>query len=241
VPDELFTDPRLVRVYDHFDGQRDDLDLYLGLVEEFAGQSVVDIGCGTGVLCRLLAGRGLTVTGTDPALASIEHAQRQPGAEAVRWLHGDATALPDMQVDVATMTGNVAQVFVDDGEWQSTLDAVHCALRPGGVFAFETRNPARQAWEQWNKDKTFVDDVVPGIGRVSTWVDVLDVATTTVTFRTTYTFHDEQLTLTSHSTLRFRNRDDLAASLAHAAFDVVDIRDAPDRPGREWVYVARRP
>jgi hypothetical protein len=33
VPDELCADPRLVRIYDHFDGPRDDLALYVGLID----------------------------------------------------------------------------------------------------------------------------------------------------------------------------------------------------------------
>ena len=46
--------------------------------------------------------------------------------------------------------------------------------------------------------------------------------------------------LFADSTLRFRTRDEIDATLDDAGSDVVDVRDAPDRPGREWVYVARR-
>lgn len=46
-------------------------------------------------------------------------------------------------------------------------------------------------------------------------------------------------TLTSDSTLRFRDRAETEADLVRAGFDVVEVRDAPDRPGRELVFVAR--
>jgi hypothetical protein len=46
--------------------------------------------------------------------------------------------------------------------------------------------------------------------------------------------------LTTTSTLRFRHRDEVAASLAAAGFVVDEVRQAPDRPGRELVFVARR-
>jgi len=46
--------------------------------------------------------------------------------------------------------------------------------------------------------------------------------------------------LTSGSTLRFRGRDELAGSLASAGFVVDEVRDAPDRPGLEFVFIARR-
>jgi hypothetical protein len=45
---------------------------------------------------------------------------------------------------------------------------------------------------------------------------------------------------TSDSTLRFRHRDEVAASLAAAGYLVDEVRQAPDRPGREMVFIARR-
>jgi SAM-dependent methyltransferase len=66
VPDAIFADPRLVGIYDAFDGQRDDLAAYLSIVEEMGAGSVLDVGCGTGCLAVLLAERSLTVVGLDP-------------------------------------------------------------------------------------------------------------------------------------------------------------------------------
>jgi hypothetical protein len=40
--------------------------------------------------------------------------------------------------------------------------------------------------------------------------------------------------------LRFRTRDEIERSLADAGFIVEDVRDAPDRPGCEFVFVAQR-
>ena len=77
---------------------------------EFGAVTVLDVGCGTGTLACLLAARGLDVVAVDPAAASLDVARRKPGAGRVRWLHADATALPPLRVDLATMTGNVAQV-----------------------------------------------------------------------------------------------------------------------------------
>ena len=36
-------------------------------------------------------------------------------------------------------------------------------------------------------------------------------------------------------------RSVLAASLERRGMEVIEVRDAPDRPGREWVYLAQRP
>ena len=138
-PDPLFSDRRLAATYDVFEGDRSDLDAYEQMVDELTARSVLDIGCGTGELACRLARRGLLVTGLDPAEASVEIARSKPGADEVTWLVGDATSLPRLQVDLAMMTANVAQVFVSDAEWTATLGAAHRALRPGGHLVFETR------------------------------------------------------------------------------------------------------
>jgi ubiquinone/menaquinone biosynthesis C-methylase UbiE len=105
--DEIFEHPRLVAVYDALEGDRTDLDSYLDLADELRARRVLDVGCGTGTFALLLVARGFEVTGVDPALASLNVARAKPGAERVRWIHGEATALPRLEADLATMTGNV--------------------------------------------------------------------------------------------------------------------------------------
>lgn len=239
--DPIFTDPRLAAVYDAFDGERSDLALYLSLVEEFAARSVLDVGCGTGSLAVLLAARGVEVVGIDPAAASLAVARDKPHAEEVRWLHGNTESLPALQVDLVTMTGNVAQVFLTDEHWTATLRAVRSALRPGGRLVFESRRPERQAWRHWTRAESLQRCVVPGEGAVETWVEVTAVDGPLVTFRWTFTFERDGAVVTSDSTLRFRSLEELGTSLADSGFTIDDVRDAPDRPGAEWVVVARRP
>ncbi len=240
MPDRLFDDPRLAGIYDALDADRSDLDVYAAIVEEFEATSVLDVGCGTGTFACMLAQRGVEVIGVDPAGASLDVARCKPGADRVRWLHGDATTLPPLQVDLATMTGNVAQVFLADDEWRSTLHGIRDALRPGGRLVFETRDPAREAWRDWTADQTLTHIQPSGVGTVCAWGHVLDVTAPFVTFRWTYVFDADGAVLTSDSTLRFRDRDEVAHTLAESGFVVDEVRDAPDRPGREFVFIASR-
>jgi SAM-dependent methyltransferase len=241
VTDGIFTDRRLAAVYDAFEGDRSDLDCYVSLVEEFGARAVLDLGCGTGSFACLLAERGVQVLGVDPAAASLDVARRKPHAEKVRWLHGDAGSLPPLQVDLATMTANVAQVFLTDQEWATTLHSVRASLRPGGRLVFESRRPERRAWLEWTPERSIARAVVPGVGPVEAWVEVTDVRDSLVSFRWTFSFGSDGEVLTSDSTLRFRSRQELGDSLTTAGFSVEDVRDAPDRPGREFVFLARRP
>jgi SAM-dependent methyltransferase len=239
VGDAAFESPRLAAIYDLVGGDRADLDVYVAISEELGARSVLDVGCGTGSFCCMLAARGMEATGVDPALASLSVARGKPFADRVRWLHGDATTLPAMRADLAVMTGNVAQVFVTDDEWAATLRGIHGALRPGGRLVFETRDPARRAWLAWNRAESVRRVPLPGDDEVLVWVDLTRVDGALVSFRWTYEFADGAV-LTSESTLRFRGRDEVAASLEMAGLTVDEVRDAPDRPGLEMVFLSQR-
>ncbi|HTT86254.1 MAG TPA: class I SAM-dependent methyltransferase [Acidimicrobiales bacterium] len=246
--DALFEERRLVAVHDALEADRGDLDAYVRSADELGARAVLDIGCGTGTFACLLAGRNPSMTALDPAGASLELARDKPHAGAVRWLHSDAAHLPalmvamalDATVDMATMTGNVAQVFLTDDDWVATLQGAHGALRPGGSLVFETRDPAREGWREWTRDQSYRSLCMPGSGEIETWVELTEVRLPLVSFRTTVVFADDGAALTSDSTLRFRERGEVAESLQRAGFAVTEVRDAPDRPGRELVFVARR-
>jgi SAM-dependent methyltransferase len=239
VADAHYTNPRLAALYDPFDADRSDLDVYAAMAAEFGATRVLDIGCGTGTLACLLAGRGYEVTGLDPAKAELDIARAKPHGDRVRWICGTAADLPaDVRADLVTMTGNVAQVFLRDDEWAEVTSAAYRTLRPGGRLVFETREPARRAWLTWNPRESRSEQFIPGTGTVRSWHEVTAVSGDFVTFRTTFVFEADGETLVSDSTLRFRSRQEINASLERAGFTVSEIRDAPDRPGREWVFVA---
>jgi len=238
--DNVFEHPRLAAIYDALDPDRSDLDVYVAIAAELGARRVLDVGCGTGTFALLVADRGFEVTGVDPAKASLDVARAKPGAKRVRWIHGDATALPPLEVDLATMTANVAQAIVDPADWDGTLRGIQDALRPGGHLVFETRDPAARAWEEWNRAASYSATEIDGVGAVESWVELIDVSLPLVSFRGTCVFPDGEV-LASDSTLRFRERDEVEAALVGHGYVVDEVRDAPDRPGRELVFFARRP
>lgn len=239
-PDDQFVVPRLAEIYDVLDGERNDLDLYRTLVDELNASKVLDLGCGTGTFASSLALRGKEVVGVDPAEASVDVARHKPGGDRVKWIVGDATTLPELQVEVATMTANVAQVFLTEPDWTATLRGVHMALGPGGRFLFETRDPAKEAWRSWTRRNSYLRVDISGIGQVEFWREVTDIRVPFISFRSTYVFDSDGAVLTSDSTLRFREEAEIVGSLHACGFTVESVEDAPDRPGLELVFVAAK-
>lgn len=239
--DAIFEEPRLAAIYDAIDDDRSDLEVYAALVAELGAHVVRDVGCGTGTFACMLAAAGKRVIGIDPAAASLDVARRKPAGGRVRWLEGEATGLPPAQADLVTMTGNVAQVFLTDTEWTAVLAAARAALRPEGHLVFEVRDPARCAWQHWTRAETARRLVIPEVGAVEAWVELTAVDLPLVSFRHTFVFETDGTTLVSDSTLRFRDKTEIAESLRDAGFRLREVRDAPDRPGLEFVFIAQRP
>jgi len=128
-----------------------------------------------------------------------------------------------------------------DEDWAATLRGVHAALRPGGHLVFEVRDPAHRAWERWTRENTYQNLDDPVVGRVETWWDLTEVNGPLVSYRRTYVFAADGTTLTSDSTRRLWTRAEIESSLQAAGYVLDEVRDTPDRPGREWVFIARRP
>jgi len=240
----LYTDPRLVALYDALNPFAADTAFYLALAA--SKNRVVDLGCGTGLLACELAAQGARVIGIDPASAMLQVARNRPHADRVDWIEGDAGALAVLPpADLVLMTGHVAQVFIDDSTFLKVLKAARHALRTGGELAFDTRNPAARAWDAWTPAHSRKTIAVEGIGEVEVWLaDASESAQSVVRFTTHYKFAASGNELISESELRFRGQDELAALLNQAGFNHLEWFGDWDRTkvsaeSRELIVIAR--
>ncbi|MFF3691086.1 class I SAM-dependent methyltransferase [Streptomyces sp. NPDC002187] len=217
-----FRDPLLVTVYDaECPWTRED-DFFLAVVGETPNGRVLDLGCGTGRLALGLAAAGHTVTGVDPARASLQAARAKPGSEQVIWVEGTSADLPDSAFDVAVMTSHVAQFFVTDEEFDRALADLRRALVAGGRLVFDTRDPAARRWEKWNPvDSQRLVELADGTVATA-WTEVTAVIDGAVSFTHHYTFPDRR-ELQSTATLRFRTEKEVRAALHAAGLQVEHI------------------
>jgi SAM-dependent methyltransferase len=253
MPEELldepiaeFSDPRLVAIYDTVNAYEPNTQprFYRDLAAELRARSIIDVGCGTGLITCDLAQQGHHLIGLDPAPAMIEAARQRPGGEQVRWIVGDISKLGELNADLAIMSGHVAQFFLTDASWGRALRSMHDALRPGGYLAFETRNPDAREWERWTPDarSNFTDPVV---GQIETWVEFGDLQSEVVTCVDHYVIGKTGEELTSAVKLGFRSEAKLRQSVVAAGFEVERLyRDWKRQPitptSPELILVARR-
>ncbi len=106
-----------------------------------SGDIVVDVGCGTGNAALAAARRGARVTGVDPAQRLLEVAHRRAREDGldVRFVEGDAAALPlaDDAFDAAISV--FAVIFCPDGP--GAVRELVRVVRPGGRIAVTTWRP----------------------------------------------------------------------------------------------------
>jgi len=120
------------------------LDLWLPHFVELAGlaaqQRVLDLGCGTGGFARALAQRlQAEVIGVDVAAHLLRHAAAQFSTLSLRWVLGQAEALPlaDQAVDRVLMSLVLHQI----AHRQQAFHEVYRVLRPGGRVLVRTVAP----------------------------------------------------------------------------------------------------
>ncbi|RKU03337.1 class I SAM-dependent methyltransferase [Burkholderia sp. Nafp2/4-1b] len=218
----LYSDPRLVAVYDRFNAGDRDFAFYASRIGT-TRQRILDLGCGTGTFARRLAAAGHDVVAIDPAPAMIDHARRQPGAGAVRWFACDVDSLPPgTPFDAVVMTGHAFQCLLTDADIDATLRGVRRVLADGGRFLFETRNPRVEPWRAWTPaaSASRIESLEFGVVELHHRVTAIDGPI--VSFDTVYHFHRDDTQVTNASRLRFIAQPDLQARVAAVGFSSAD-------------------
>ncbi len=234
-------DSRIVDLYDEDNPDGPDHDFYRALADAREALTILDLGCGTGLLTVTFSGCGRRVVGIDPSSAMLAAARTREGADHVDWIQGDSTAAPEEFFDLAVMTGNVAQ-HISDADWARTLSDLRTRMRPGGILAFESRNPSARAWESWGSEEPMSRET--RYGTLTEWmgVELIDDRTVRIQAHNLFATTDETITVTE--TLVFRSRAEIELDLRGAGFDVVEVHgDWSSTPfheaARVMVFVAR--
>lgn len=106
-----------------------------------AGQRVLDVACGTGVVSITAARRGARVTGLDltPALLQRARENQATAKVDVEWREGDAEALPFEDASFDMVLSQFGHMFAPRPA-VVTAEMLR-VLKPGGTLAFSTWPP----------------------------------------------------------------------------------------------------
>lgn len=234
--------------YDELNPNDHDYRFYADLAAERGTQKAIDLGCGTGTLARLLAAQGIEVMAVDPDPDMLRVAASKDVARAtsgqIHWLLGYSDVLEPECADLAVMSGHVAQVFTDDESWLNALIDLHHALVPGGVLAFESRNPAARRWTDWNRDATLRTLTTPD-GDIEFWHETVSAELPLVAYDTFTRNLRTQEQRANRDLLAFRDEHELRSSVERVGFVVTDVlgnwdRRSVDETAPELIVIASR-
>ena len=239
MPDLHYTNDRLARLYDAESGWSADRQFYLTLAGP-APQRILDLGCGTGLMCDAYTAAGHNVTGVDPAAAMLDIARQKPHGARVNWVEVAAQDFEsDDRFDLIIMTGHAFQVLLHDADIATTFATARAHLARAGRFVFESRNPAIDWAGRWHDQSRTVTHEGETINIARS---VLDQSAGLIRFATTYALPEG--IFTSYSTLRFLSFDQISAKLTEAGLAIDALSggwdSSPFNPlaSEEMIFVA---
>ena len=108
-------------------------------VQGFHPETAMDLACGTGVLCEILAEHGIASAGMDFSSGMIDIARSRNGS--IPYEVADMTTFcPDKQFDLVTCTGDAVNHIASLSDVEKIFRNVYHYLAPGGYFVFDLLN-----------------------------------------------------------------------------------------------------
>lgn len=199
----------------------------------FSPKNSMDLGCGTGVLCRILQQAGIRAAGMDFSAGMIEIA-RQDSPEIPYEVADMITYRPEESFDLVTCTGDALNHIRELSDIQKIFENVYAYTSPGGYFVFDILNEQEVSTsEPFEMD--FTDTVRvwfqmtrPEEGQVNLKVRVFEAGKEQFEENIRETIHDPQ---------------SICALLRQAGFTVEQCADRlleDSGRGTTWFVVARK-
>jgi SAM-dependent methyltransferase len=136
-----------------------------------AGQRVLDIACGTGVVSVTAARLGARVTGLDLTSALLERAGENARIAGVQidWHEGDVEHLPFDNASFDVVLSEFGHIFAPRPE--VAVGEMLRVLKPGGTIAFSTWPPELFVGRMFMLTASYLPAPPPGIAPPPLWGD----------------------------------------------------------------------
>jgi 2-polyprenyl-6-hydroxyphenyl methylase/3-demethylubiquinone-9 3-methyltransferase len=118
----------------------------VGSLRPLEGLSILDIGCGGGLVCEPLTRLGARVTGIDPAIENIEAAKRHAADQGLA-IHYRAARVEDLETEHRTFDAVCCLEVVEHvPDPAAFLKSCAALVRPGGLLLLSTINRTLKAY-----------------------------------------------------------------------------------------------
>ena len=239
-----FSDRRLVALYDTLNPFGDDSGFFCKQAQARAAKTIIDLGCGTGLLTVELAKRGHQMTGIEPSEAMLAVARVKPYADQIKWIQGSFEQMDGLRADMVLMTSHVAQFLRDDSEWRGALQSAQKSLNKSGHLVFDVRRLTNPPFTGWPTEDNRRKVENTAAGAVEWWFKSLGVENKRVRYELHYFFVRSGEEIVSVNELVFRSQDEITEALSRVGFEMETIYGnwdgSPVDPNSpEMIFIAR--
>ena len=197
-------------------------------------KTAMDLACGTGILCGILAGAGIDASGMDFSSGMIAIAR-----ENTPHIHYDVadmiTYRPDKPFDLVTCTGDAVNHIEDLSNVEKIFQNVYAYLTPGGYFVFDILNEKEVSTsEPFEMDFTDTTRV---------WFQMTRPVENKVNLRIRV-YENQELTLEENIRENIHEPAAICELLHKCGFAEITCRDRllPENlPGTTYFVIARKP
>ncbi len=135
------------------------------------GATLLDVGCGTGVVALTAARGGARVSGVDLTPELIERAKQNAALMKLEanWAVGDAEQLPYPDASFDVVVSQFGHMFAPRPD--VTVKEMHRVLKPGGTLAFSTWPPELFTGRMFALTGRYAPPPAPGISPPPQWGD----------------------------------------------------------------------
>ena len=201
---------------------------------ELHPKTAMDLGCGTGILCRILRENGIEAAGMDFSSGMIDIARAEnPGipfdvADMI-------TYRPERQFDLVTCTGDALNHIPEPDDLARIFENVHAYLAPGGYFIFDILNE--------NEVSTSEPFEMDFTDRVRVWFQMTQPAPRQVNLKIRV-YEDGDLSFEENIRETVHDPKMICDLLKNQGFQVLDCANRlleDSNPGTTWFVIARKP
>ncbi len=222
-------------MYQHVFDYEKEFHFYDAILKANNCHTILEIGCGSGMLARRFLANGYEYLGLDLYIEMLDIARREVHSD--QFIQCDMRNLSfDRQFDSILITGRSLAYVIDNQGIMETLKGVHKSIKENGLLVFGVFN-ANQIFDNFNDFEQNIEHNGKKIRRISHLEKNLSTGWTYDWFAKYIIEQDDKITeFDDITTLRAFTRDEIALFLKLTGFNIEELIDE----GKAFTLIAKK-